>query len=256
MPQELTLLTPEKVEVTFRLAGIPSRVWAYLLDKLFYFTGMGIIFLTGILLFGLLHLPAALADIAATIYLYLFVAGFFAYPILSDIFMNGQTFAKRILGLRVVMVNGAPITTPAAILRELFITADFLPSVFLVGAIAMFLSERSQRVGDMVAGTIVVISRRPHMQKAALDRFEVPEHHLEDRIRSVSALNEADLVAIRTFLARYPDLPMAKREQLYREIWASIASRCQFEIPPGASPLVMLAAIERKLARDLAGRDS
>ncbi len=80
--------------------------------------------------------------------------------------MNGQTPGKRLLGLRVLTVDGQPINAMQAILRNLVRGADALPALggivpcYLVGLITASANDRYQRLGDLVAGTMVVVEER------------------------------------------------------------------------------------------------
>lgn len=253
MPQELSILTPEKVELTFRLAGLPSRICAFIVDILIILVVQSLILLLISTLSGAARLGAEAQTIWGSLFLYIFLVGFLAYPFLFTVFMHGQTPAKMLMGMRVVMANGGPVTTQAAALRTMLLLVDILPSVSLVGALAMFFSERAQRVGDMVAGTIVITTKMP-LRPGSERGADIQTHPLEAYVGSVSALNENDLRALRGFLDRYPELAPEARDRLYREIWTSIVSRVQFETPPGASPLTMLMAVASKLERDLATR--
>jgi uncharacterized RDD family membrane protein YckC len=78
------------------------------------------------------------------------------------IYMEGQrgaTLGKMALGLRVVRMDGAPITTNEAVIRNLLRIIDFLPFAYLVGAILVWNSPLKQRLGDRVAKTMVIRTR-------------------------------------------------------------------------------------------------
>jgi uncharacterized RDD family membrane protein YckC len=257
MRQELTILTPEKVELTFRLAGIPSRAWAFILDQLLLWGVLLVLLLLGALVLNAVEAPDELCEIATVVWAYFSFAAFFVYPMLFHIFMHGQTPGKLVLGLRVIMLDGSAVTAQAAILRTLAVAADFAPSLFLAGAIAMLLSAKSQRIGDMVAGTIVIGTKRPRRPAPAAEPgLAAGAHGLEAHVGSVRRLNEADLRAIRAFLGRYAELDPASRDRLYLGIWSSLTARVELDMPAGASPLDMLAAVASKLERDLATREA
>ncbi len=74
--------------------------------------------------------------------------------------LTGRTAGKRLTGIRVVTVNGAPMTWGKSISRNLLRIVDSLPALYIVGLIVMSRSDLLQRLGDKAAGTIVVVDRR------------------------------------------------------------------------------------------------
>jgi uncharacterized RDD family membrane protein YckC len=82
-------------------------------------------------------------------------ATFVYYFVLEATFAS--TVGKNLLGLRVVGNSGDPVSTREAFVRNLLRTIDWLPILYLVGALAMILSAKKQRVGDIMAGTVVTI---------------------------------------------------------------------------------------------------
>ena len=121
------------------------------------------------LFFGLTYSLAAIETAGATggsgdtalVVLYLigvFVVFLGYYPLFEG-FWNGRTPGKRAQGLRVVLTDGQPVTVGPVLVRNLVRIVDFLPAYYMIGAITMILSRRSQRLGDLAAGTIVVRER-------------------------------------------------------------------------------------------------
>ena len=166
MPRELILRTPENVEITHNLAGLGSRFVALTIDHLI----QGLIaFLSLILFFGgfgalasLLTSEAApeaplnLASWMIGLIIAFYFMLFWGYFILFETFWNGQTPGKRLMNLRVVKENGRPIDFFSSSARNLVRIIDYLPGMYGVGAVTMFFSPSYKRVGDYVAGTLVV----------------------------------------------------------------------------------------------------
>lgn len=148
------VVTPEHVEFTFVLAGLYSRFLAWLVDF-------------AIVLFGAGALMAMLQRVLSSLPGFLSAAGFLVYFLLDwgygialETAWSGQTVGKRILGLRVLQESGVRIGFYAAALRNLARAFDRLPVLYLVGGAAALLSGSQQRLGDMLAGTVVVRDRR------------------------------------------------------------------------------------------------
>lgn len=166
MPNKYTVTTPEQVQIDYDIAGIGSRAVAMAIDAAIILAGDVLLVLGGMAVAR--HLPSWLAHGGATngfnTYLFgLYVLVIFAWTLLYFVLFeglaNGRTPGKRWLRLRVVSVRGERISLFAAIVRNLVRFVDFLPSGFLLGMICMLLTKRDQRLGDLAAGTMVVMER-------------------------------------------------------------------------------------------------
>ena len=82
--------------------------------------------------------------------------GFVFYDLLAEVFFNGQSFGKRILKIRVVSIDGSRPSFSQYLLRWLFRIVDFTVSSGVCAVICVAVSDKSQRIGDMVAGTVVI----------------------------------------------------------------------------------------------------
>jgi uncharacterized RDD family membrane protein YckC len=154
----LTIRTPENIELSYALAGPGSRAAAYLVDVF----AMSIIGQIGLnfIISGLALLlrslgeggelwAAALGGLAG----FAFYNGYF---ILFEWLWNGQTPGKRLLHVRVIQRGGYALRFFDTLLRNLLRVVDFLPLFYGVGLVSLLLTRDSQRVGDLVAGTLVV----------------------------------------------------------------------------------------------------
>lgn len=143
----LVVVTPENVRFDYRLAGPFSRLLALILDYIF----VGLICFIFFALLSLTIGPASMGVIMVTYFILQW--GFTA---LSETLFNGLTFGKRALSMRVVSENGLPINAQQAFLRGFLRTADLLPNG-LAGVFSMLLSRNFQRLGDLAAGTVVIV---------------------------------------------------------------------------------------------------
>lgn len=226
---KLTIETPEQVQLEFVLAGIGSRFMAVLLDTVLQVVLGIVIFLISI---GLIANPfSANASIWAIALLFIlsFVlyTGYFA---IQEAVWKGQTLGKRWAGIRVIKESGRPITPFEAISRNLIRIVDYLPGFYGVGIVTMMLNKKHRRLGDFVAGTIVVHETSDResaifFNTAASAEFTYP-------VAAKLKMEEAEL--IEAFLARRLDIPPAIRQQNAARIAQMIASR--LEIPPEQRP--------------------
>lgn len=146
-----TVETPEGVELTLRAAGPVVRSLAWAIDQLiravaYFIVGLGLSFL-GDLGMGLL-------------FIFTFLVEWF-YPVLFEVLRYGSTPGKMVMGLTVVHDDGTPLGWTPSIVRNLLRVADFLPLAYLVGLVSMVVTRDFKRLGDVVAGTVVVYRDRP-----------------------------------------------------------------------------------------------
>ena len=150
----IQIVTPENIAFRYQLAGPFQRLPAFLID---FGVRVATMLAVAIALAILGFISSGLAWVL--LLLAYFVLSWF-YGVLFETYFNGQTPGKRVLDLRVLTDQGRPINGEQAVLRNLFRLADI--SFPLVSLIAASCSRRFQRLGDLVAGTIVIVeeSRR------------------------------------------------------------------------------------------------
>jgi uncharacterized RDD family membrane protein YckC len=145
------IVTPEAVVLELDTAGVASRLFAGAIDLLIQ---LGIVFVVAIIL-GLIH--ALDGSSGTTVLAVLLAAVIMGYPVVSEMWMRGRTIGKRAMGLRVVTVEGAPIRFRHAALRMMGGLVDrYLPPIGVTGMLFVLAGSRRQRVGDLMAGTIVI----------------------------------------------------------------------------------------------------
>src|SRR5882672_10631697 len=159
----LIIETPERVPLHFALASIGNRFLACAIDHaiqvmLIALMFVAFMFLANFSSFGdrLVNAPKWVIALLIIV-IFLLVSGYFAF---FEWLWSGQTPGKRWLKLRVIREDGRPITFFEAVVRNLLRSFDIMPAPFYsIGLISVFVSPKDQRVGDMVAGTVVVRER-------------------------------------------------------------------------------------------------
>lgn len=138
--------TPEGVSLRLRAAGSFGRAQAWLIDFLlraaFFFIGAGI--------FGVFGKGGA------GLGMLLLFAITWAYSVVCEVWFGGQTIGKRTMKLRVVCADGTPVTLIPSVTRNLLRVVDALPGLYGVGLVCTMIDPSARRIGDIVAGTIVV----------------------------------------------------------------------------------------------------
>lgn len=219
----LVIETPERVPLHFALASIGNRFLAVAIDHAIQLLTIGLIALTTLILSNFEFVEQLMSSAPgwlkalSTILLFLVISGYFAF---FEWIWSGQTPGKRWLKLRVIREDGRPITFWEASVRNLLRTFDmFFPPFYSVGLIAVFLSTRDQRIGDMVGGTVVVREREAEapafshlfttpVSDPALRRSFKPVNFTA----SLNSLTESEIEVVETFLRRRWDLPDFPRQ--------------------------------------------
>lgn len=272
---QLSIDTPELVSLEYPVAGIGSRAIACLIDytiqSLAGFAVMMLFVLIATMVpsspppAGASAVKSSPSDawVTAIIFLILFAVQW-GYFTLFETFWNGRTPGKRMLRLRVMQHNGRSIGFLDALTRNLLRIVDIIPGFYLVGLVAVFATRQSQRLGDLVAGTIVV-----HEQKietplwdgngarhltAGLTRVFPAQMARSSGIPAdkVSRLTEADLALLENFNSRKLDLPLDTSAALAARLAQQMAAKMQAAVPSDVSPdtfLDSLASDLRSLGR-------
>lgn len=159
----LQIETPEAVTVHYPLAGIGSRGLAAILDLLVLAglllaeaVGLGLVIYFGMRLFDAQFAFGFLTWGLAVLAVMLFVT-YWGYYIFGEVARNGRTLGKRVMRLRVVREDGSRVGTTDSIVRNIVRIIDIMPGTYAVGIASMVFSRKAQRLGDMAAGTVVVI---------------------------------------------------------------------------------------------------
>ena len=243
MIEKLTIDTPEQIALDYALAGVGSRCLALALDTLFQAALMVILILLVIGASALQARVGGTPDVwPLAVGLLLAFLVFYGYFAIFEMVWQGQTPGKRIVGLRVISATGHPLTAQAALLRNLVRIVDSLPGVYAIGVLTMLITERSQRLGDLAAGSVVVHERPIDHQEPAVELGNAP------RI-GASRLREAEFEVVATFLRRRADLEWEVRERAAGDIANRV--RRILELPQGGSDEELL---ERVAAEYRAGR--
>jgi len=231
--------TPEHVEVRFELAGLGSRAAAAMTDLV----------LIALLLVPLqiatdqLGLETALGRWASALLYLLLSFALFAYYILFEGLNSGRTPGKILLGIRVVMDTGRPITPAAAVLRNLVRAGEYA-ALLLPAALTMLLHRSNKRLGDLAAGTIVVRDHTTEWRLAPVagvgeDPVEVgPPELAEEEFRLLDRL-----------LARLPDLTPGVQARMTVELARRFESRVPRRTTDPQEYLVALFEEERRKRR-------
>jgi len=242
---KLTIETPEQTDLEFNIAGVGSRFLALALDTLIQIVAIVVFVFGGAILFrALLPFESGATWAIALLGVALFII-FIGYFAIFEAVWNGQTPGKRLIRIRVIKDTGRPIAPSEAVARNLMRLVDQMP-VFLygVGIVSALISRQNKRLGDFVAGTIVVHEQelrdfRPLWQ-APLNPSAV--------IYGADKLTNEEFSLIESFLNRREALPFGVRFRMAEQIASRIKPK--LSVPPATMPtsekLLEAVAAERR----------
>ncbi len=250
VPDKLTIDTPEQTALEFAVAGIGSRFLAIALDTLIQ---VGVL-LAGVFLGGLVGVGvAAFIPRGSLWYLGLLVLFFFllyfGYFAFFEVLWNGQTPGKRVTRIRVIKDSGRPMTPAEAIGRNLLRIVDQQPGfLYAVGIASVLLSRQSKRLGDFVAGTIVVHERALEDIRPL---WQAPQTAPGARY-GAAALTAEEFALIEAFLNRRGALAADVRFRMAEQIVSRIKPKLTLpggEVPSSEKLLEAVAHERRAAAR-------
>ncbi len=228
-----TVGTPEQIDVAYDVAGIGSRLLAALIDHVIIAVVLSLSCFAISLASDQLNL-----GLNGALVLSLFVLGIYlalcGYYIFFETIWNGQTPGKRALGLRMVRVGGRPLGFVGSVVRNFIRLADFLPALYGLGLIVMFIDRRARRLGDMAAGCIA-IRERGAVTLASLDAPSTIERPVvppaaQVAIPNLRALRRDDYDLVQEYLRRRSSLSSEARQRLSRQLIEGLSQRLGYPI--------------------------
>jgi uncharacterized RDD family membrane protein YckC len=259
---QLNIETPEQVDLRFPIAGIGSRFLALLTDSFIQgFALFVMVFVFALIFSSAKKLPGGTAPVdtaakwfIAGIFLFYFLL-YWGYFSLFEAFWNGQTPGKRLLKIRVIKDSGRQITLFEALARNLIRIVDALPSFYLIGVITMLCNREQKRLGDLVAGTIVVHERSDEQPLMSHNSRTFTSALYPQPLETaqpvgvllpadgVARLDAGDLNVIDTFFSRALDLDLDKRAEIAGRIAERMSAKMQVPLPAGVAPERALESI-------------
>lgn len=226
--------TPEHIRFRYRAAGPARRGLAYLIDLVIRAAVAFVL----VLVLGAAGLSGSGNSGVGLVLISLFLIEW-GYYVLSESLWGGRTLGKRVTNLRVVKEGGYPITFLDSVLRNLLRAADFLPAAYALGLLVMSRDERFRRLGDHVAGTLVVVEEATRLT-GTLEIHPAPTAAELEHIPARPPLSTADLEALELFLRRRGTLTVAREEELAQMVAPMYARRLGLTYDDGSRFLALL----------------
>ncbi|GII61400.1 hypothetical protein Skr01_14850 [Sphaerisporangium krabiense] len=247
------VVTGEAVVVEVRVAQLPSRALALMIDMVVQFAG---VFGVGLLLSMVTFIAEeALATAFGILLGALVVVG---YPVVFETLTRGRSLGKLALGLRVVSDDGGPERFRQALFRGLSGLVEFWLLFGAPALICSLISERGKRLGDVFSGTIVISERGPR---------QAPPPQMPPALAGwaatleLSRLPEELAATARQYLSRFGELSPMVQHEMGARVVARFAAFVSPPPPPNVPPWAYLAAVlaerrrrtEARLARQIQG---
>ena len=246
---QINLQTPESVELEFTLAGIGNRAFALIIDYI-------IIGLTALLTWVVSYYfayqidpgfifgsnPDLLAQWIIAIQSLVAFAIYAGYFVILETLWQGQTPGKKWTKIRVIRDNGKPERLPQAILRALLRPVD---DILFIGVFFIVFSKKEKRIGDLVAGTLVVQDEQASKSANFDISPEAQDLAVQLKIESeITNLLPEDFATIRDFLQRRQNIMLEYQHQLSRKLAEQVKKIILLEkVPEGYSNSQFLEAV-------------
>lgn len=153
---ELTINTTQNVNINFEAASVGERILAYLVD---FLIKTAYIIVIAYFVFNLMGLSEVMDDMdqwSAIAIIVLFLLPYMFYSLVFESILEGQTLGKRLLKIKVVKIDGYQASFGDYLIRWILRIIDISFSSGVVGLIAMVVNSKTQRLGDISAGTAVI----------------------------------------------------------------------------------------------------
>ncbi|MBI3840141.1 MAG: RDD family protein [Planctomycetia bacterium] len=245
LDSRIEIVTPENIAFHYVLAGPFRRLPAFLIDVAIRAVVLFAIGLVGTWLFSLAGATGLGWGVTLVSWFALawFYGGFF------ETYWNGQTPGKRILGLRVLTVDGQPINALQAVLRNILRDADSMPMaavggigvpLYMLGLAVMAANDRYQRLGDLACGTIVVVEQRSKLRGlASLGQTEIAR--FAENVPLNFKVNRALGQALSVYVARRELFSAERRFEIARTLAEPLC--VLLDLPGDTNPDLLLCAL-------------
>ncbi len=262
MSRTVTIVTPENIRVTYRVAGFASRLMAFLVDLIFQLMLLVVVVMfldlfSGVDPLGIGNIVTAASIIAANLII-------FAYPMFWEMVWGGRTPGKRLFGLRVVREGGYPINLVSSVLRNVLRIVDFgflqlsaSAGVILWGVpglLCIFFSPSYKRIGDYAGGTIVIVEEgfSPFGVRESKPTLSAAVAYFLPLVKNLDRMTVEDYRLIRRFTSRREGVDIVVQASIGERLARPLIEKLELElnIIYQLQFADLLEAIERRYAEE------
>jgi len=194
--QTIRITTSQNIDIDYEVAGVGERLLAMAIDYGLFIA----VYLLAMVVF--LIIGGRVGDgTSLTVILIIYAALFVFYDLICEVTMGGQSFGKMIMKIKVISIDGGRPSFGQYLMRWLFRIVDFTLSSYLCGLLCVAISEKHQRVGDMVAGT-TLIKTKPRVLKHNLVFTPLADNY-KPTFTDLYKLNDNDITLIQEVVRNY-----------------------------------------------------
>jgi len=231
----IKISTAQNIDIEYEIAGLGERIAARCIDL----AGFIVLYI----LASILGLIAAFSLSSTGFYVALigFIVIFVFYDLICELYMNGQTFGKKALKIKVISLDGSQPTFGQYIFRWLFRMIDFgIPLGWgVVALVSVVVTKNHQRVGDILAKTTLIKTKpRTQIQNVAFS-FALPDEY-QPVFKEVLHLNDRDVELIHEVLTSYYQ---TRNPELIYAMAAKTKEHILVSIPAGMNELQFLETV-------------
>src|SRR5690606_27644993 len=181
--------TTQNIDIEYDVAGLGERIAARLIDMgifiLLYFLG---------LIFAGMLAGAGVGEVGFIVLLVIYGALYIFYDLVCELFFNGQSVGKRAMKIKVISLDGGQPGLGQYLLRWVFRIVDFLLTSGIGAVISVAVTDKKQRIGDIVANTTLV-KTKPRTELSAI-AFRPPVEAYEPQFSQVDQLTDRDIALV------------------------------------------------------------
>jgi len=234
------LLTPEAVALDIPTASVGWRLASRAIDIV---ASLLVFDLVAAVVTAIVGSSGGGTTIVLAVYSFGGIAVVLLYPMLMEAFCGGRTLGKLAVGLRVVRTDGGRIDFGQAAVRAGLGLIDVWATFGALATLVIFLSKRDQRLGDMVAGTLVLRERRGRRDLYPVYLMAPPGCEQLVQTMDVAAMTAEEYELVRSFLMRWNDFDAWARQQVAAKLAGPLWQRYRQPLPPYFGPDYYLACL-------------
>ena len=221
----VTVHTAQNIDIEHEVGGLGERIVARLIDSALVIPFV----IIGIIIGPNLTEAGIITTVAIIVTLYVF------YDLVCELFLNGQSFGKKVMKIRVISLDGGRPRFSQYLLRWLFRLIDFGAGGGVVALVCAAISDKSQRLGDLVAGTVLVRTA-PRTQIDKVNYIVTPDGYQPTFYEAIQ-LTDRDVALIHEVIATY--INTGSNYAVY-QLADKIRNHLQITLPPDMNSMQFL----------------
>ncbi|MFI5139849.1 MAG: RDD family protein [Sphingobacteriales bacterium] len=225
----ITVHTTQNIDIDYEVGGLGERILAYVID-IAIFTALAII--------GGILAANVLSSTGIGIYFIILGLMLLFYDLVCETFFNGQSIGKLVMKIRVISLDGTRPKFSQYLLRWLFRMVDFSITSYLAGLVTIIVTDKGQRIGDIVAGTVVIRTKTRTTMSSII--FSNAEDTYQPVFSQAARLKEEEISLIHEVIENY--FKTGSNMAVYK-MADRIREHLSISLPPGMNSMQFLQTI-------------